>query len=186
MMFAEILGWIVANYVIISFLEHLFHKWCMHRKEIPSRLFPKPVYMWVYEAHAIYHHGKYYKVFNHEPDEYGRFCNIHLVTIHTVLASAPLWGTIMHFSPVGGILMVLMTILHHQLWNISHEEMHIPKHPQMLKFAPYAFLARYHFLHHQYPTKNFNVVFPLADYVLGAHASGNEEDKTEMRRLGLA
>jgi sterol desaturase/sphingolipid hydroxylase (fatty acid hydroxylase superfamily) len=46
-------------------------------------------------------------------------------------------------------------------------------------------LARHHYLHHRYPNKNFNVVFPLADYVLGTNARANEADLAGMRAEGL-
>ena len=52
-----------------------------------------------------------------------------------------------------------------------------PKMPdQDQDWTIYRFLARYHWLHHRYPDKNFNVVFPLADYVLGTRARANDVD----------
>jgi sterol desaturase/sphingolipid hydroxylase (fatty acid hydroxylase superfamily) len=52
-------------------------------------------------------------------------------------------------------------------------------------WSTYKFLARYHYLHHKYPHKNFNVVFPLADYVLGTHIRASTSDLEDMSRLGL-
>jgi len=57
--------------------------------------------------------------------------------------------------------------LHHWLWNKIHLEMHKPELSIFSTRPIYKFLARHHWLHHRYRDKNFNVVFPFADYVLG-------------------
>jgi hypothetical protein len=49
----------------------------------------------------------------------------------------------------------------------------------------YRFLARYHCLHHRHLDRNFNVVFPLADYVLGTSVRANEGDLEYMQKWGL-
>jgi sterol desaturase/sphingolipid hydroxylase (fatty acid hydroxylase superfamily) len=48
----------------------------------------------------------------------------------------------------------------------------------------YKFLARYHWLHHRYRDKNFNVVFPFADYVLGTSVRANAADLKRMQHAG--
>jgi len=54
--------------------------------------------------------------------------------------------------------------------------MHKPEQRFFSTWPIYKFLARYHWLHHRSPDKNFNVVFPLADYVLGTLAKANAVD----------
>ena len=49
----------------------------------------------------------------------------------------------------------------------------------------YTFLARHHCLHHRHMDRNFNVVFPLADYVLGTNVRANEGDLRYMKQCGL-
>ena len=67
------------------------------------------------------------------------------------------------------------------VWNHIHLEMHKPEQRNFSTWPIYRFLARYHWLHHRYPDKNFNVVFPLADYVLGTSACANEVDLQRMQ-----
>ena len=61
-------------------------------------------------------------------------------------------------------------IFHHWAWNKIHLEM---------------LLARYHCLHHRHLDRNFNVVFPLADYVLGTSVRANEGDLKYLEQWGL-
>ena len=65
--------------------------------------------------------------------------------------------------------LLIVVCLHHFIWNQIHMEMHKPEKRFFSHWSTYKFLARYHYLHHRYPNKNFNVVLPLADYVLGTH-----------------
>ena len=182
-MWFEPLVWICISYVVISFGEHLIHKHLMHRKEIPQRFMPKQ--MWIYESHAVLHHGKYYKVFNHEPDEYGRFHNLHLEIMLNLVVFSPVWLTLMLFSRMGGSILLSMIILHHLCWNLIHEEMHVPTKTWLSSFPLYKRLARYHYLHHKYPTRNFNIVCPLADHIVRCVAKAKPEDLVKMKELNL-
>ena len=84
----------------------------------------------------------------------------------------------------GAMTLLIVVGLHHFIWNQIHMEMHKPEKRFFSTWSAYKFLARYHYLHHRYPNKNFNVVLPLADYVLGTHIRASKSDLEEMRRLG--
>jgi hypothetical protein len=45
--------------------------------------------------------------------------------------------------------------------------MHVPRHHFVERFRWFQFLRQHHKLHHRYYQKNFCVLFPLADYLLG-------------------
>jgi len=75
---------------------------------------------------------------------------------------------------------------HHWAWNKIHLEMTKPEQRVFSTWAVYKFLARYHWLHHRYQNKNFNVVFPLADYVLGTNARANRVDLKFIQQIGIA
>jgi hypothetical protein len=62
--------------------------------------------------------------------------------------------------------------------------MHIPKQAFFRNWGAFQFLARHHFMHHEQVDKNFNVVFPLADFVLGSVARPTLGNVREMMRLG--
>jgi len=72
--------------------------------------------------------------------------------------------------------------LHHWLWNKIHLEMHKPEQRIFSPWPIYKSLARDHWLHHRYRDKNFNVVFPFADYVLGTSARANAVDLERMQQ----
>ncbi len=60
------------------------------------------------------------------------------------------------------------------------------RHVDFTQIKPvYKFLTRYHRLHHKYPNKNYNVVFPLADYLLDTSAHATAVDREQMARLGF-
>ena len=80
--------------------------------------------------------------------------------------------------------MAAMTF-HHWAWNTIHLEMHKPEHRLFSTWPIYKFLARYHCLHHRHLDRNFNVVFPLADYVLGTSVRANEGDLEYMQHWNL-
>ena len=68
-------------------------------------------------------------------------------------------------------------IFHHWAWNKIHLEMHKPEQRVFSTWPVYKFLARHHCLHHRHLDRNFNVVFPLADYVLGTRAGPTSGSK---------
>ena len=65
-------------------------------------------------------------------------------------------------------------------------EMHQPKQRFFAKWAAYKFVARHHFLHHRYPDKNFNVAFPVGDWLFGTVAKVSDDDLAAMRAEGIA
>ena len=64
--------------------------------------------------------------------------------------------------------------------------MHQPKQRFFANWAAYKFVARHHFLHHKYPDKNFNVAFPVGDFLCGTIAHPTEADWEAMRAEGIA
>jgi sterol desaturase/sphingolipid hydroxylase (fatty acid hydroxylase superfamily) len=64
-------------------------------------------------------------------------------------------------------------------------EMHKPEKRFFSHWSVYKFLARHHYLHHRYQNKNFNVVLPLADYVLGTSVRASRADLQGMYRSRL-
>jgi hypothetical protein len=92
------------------------------------------------------------------------------------MKSIPAAALIALVSWQGALIFVGVITFHHWAWNKIHLEMHKPESKGFSKWPIYQFLARYHWLHHRYPNKNFNVVFPFADYLLGTRAKPNAAD----------
>lgn len=175
-----LLGWFVFWFFAMSFIEHLAHRHFMHRKSPFHKWFPE-----VYERHAILHHRRYYKVFNHEPDDYGRTLNIHIDILPSLPISLVLAAFGLLVSWQCSSMILVAVLVHHVIWNIIHEEMHDPKGWFFASWRLYRFLARYHWMHHRYPGKNYNVVLPLADFVWGTYLKPSAKDNQNMQEIGL-
>jgi hypothetical protein len=177
------LAWFVVVAVVMSFIEHQVHRRLMHRKtRLSGRL---PALNRVFEHHAMLHHGHYRQIFTDTPVPRGHDRHVRLSLTEGVLEALPIAALLTIISWQGAVTFVVVVCLHHGLWNQIHMEMHKPEQRFFHQWPAYKFLARHHYLHHRYPHKNFNVVFPLADYVLGTHMRANPADVEDMARLGL-
>jgi hypothetical protein len=184
-----IMALIIMNYVIGSFMEHFIHRYFMHMKILPKEMYAKfPYLSTVFEAHAVRHHLKWYKQFNHESDPIGKEENLKILLIDTavvLIVIAPILSVVALFSPEGAIIFILIVFVHNRLWGVLHRQMHIPSGIFFKDWTIYKSLARYHFLHHKNVKKNFNLVFPCADFLLGLMAKPRIRDIKEMLELGL-
>ncbi len=181
----QITAGLILAVVFGSFIEHCVHQFAMHRG---LHLFgERKLLKQVHHSHAELHHGTFYKRFDHEDDPIGREESIVFTATEIALFQVtflPGFLLIAWFSPVAAVCFSAVAFFHNHLWNIIHREMHQPKHPSWVTWSAYRFLARHHFLHHRHQGTNFNIVLPLADYVLRTAASATPEDKEEMHRMG--
>lgn len=173
----------VFGCILMSFLEHQIHMRLMHRKNYLSERYPS--YRRTFEAHAIQHHGHYSKIFADEPVPLGEDKEIRLTTKKAPFKALPFALVISLVSWPAGLCFIGVVTFHHWCWNKIHLEMHKPEQRGFSKWPAYKFLARHHYLHHVYPNKNFNVVFPFADYVLGTNAKAKPADVKAMQDLGF-
>jgi hypothetical protein len=176
MMFVlHLIGWTIFSCILMSFIEHQVHSQLMHRRSFAT--FQK-----TFEAHAGTHHGHYTKIFSDEPVPRGEDKEIQLTVRKAPIKALPFAAVIALFSWQGAIIFICTVVFHHWAWNKIHLEMHKPESRGFSRWPVYKFLARYHWLHHRYPDKNFNVVFPFADYILGTCAKPNQADLTKMEQ----
>jgi hypothetical protein len=179
MIVLQLLGWVVASCILMSFVEHQVHARLMHRRSIAA--FKK-----TFEAHAITHHGHYSKIFVDEPVLPGEDKEIRLTVRKAPLKALPVAIVIAFFSIPGALILMAVVTFHHWVWNKIHLQMHKPEPRIFANWPIYKFLAHYHCLHHRYPEKNLNVVFPFADYVLGtAVYRTTEADRIYLKQLEL-
>jgi hypothetical protein len=182
-------AFVLLNYVVASFLEHLIHRFLMHGRPLPQRWYRRLPYLGdVFEAHALRHHGRWYRRFDHEPDPVGREENLAIRPLDTamiVVAATPLWALELLVWAPGAAFLVGVIVLHSGVWNAIHRQMHLRGDAFFRDWAGYRLAARYHFLHHRHPTRNFNLVCPLADHLLGRVARPSPGDLREMLELGL-
>lgn len=179
----QVLAWFAVLAVLMSFVEHQIHRSLMHKKNfLSSRLLS---FNKIFEHHAILHHEQYSKVFNDKPVPAGEDRHLRLSIREGFLEALPIAALISISSLQGAIIVEIVICLHHFIWNKIHIEMHQPEKRFFSDWPVYKFLARHHYLHHKYPNRNFNVVLPLADYVLGTNIRASRSDLNEMYRLRL-
>lgn len=179
----QLFAWFAGLAVLMSFIEHQVHRRLMHRKNFLSSRFQ--AFKKMFEHHAIIHHVHYHKDFSDEPVAPGKDRHIRLSIKEGFLEALPISALIALVSWQGAIVFEIVVCLHHFLWNKIHIEMHKPEKRYFSNWSAYKFLARHHYLHHIYPDKNFNVVFPLADYVLGTNVHATNADLQGMSLLGI-
>jgi hypothetical protein len=173
MFILQIVGWFIFSCILMSFIEHQVHSRLMHKR---TAAFER-----AFRAHALDHHQHYSKIFSDEPVARGEDKEIRLTVHKAPIKAIPVAALIALVSWQGAIVFVAVVCLHHWLWNQIHLQMHKPEQRVFRKWPVYKFLSRYHWLHHRYQDKNFNVVFPFADYVLGTSAKANAADRVRMQ-----
>ena len=183
MFILQIGGWFIFSCILMSFVEHQVHSKLMHRANFLSAHIAS--FKRVFEAHALVHRRHYSKIFSDEPVAPGEDKEIRLTVRKAPIKAIPIAALIALESWQGAAVFVAAMTFHHWAWNKIHLEMHKPEQRVFSTWPVYKFLARYHCLHHRYLDRNFNVVFPLADYVLGTSVRANEADLKYMQHVGL-
>lgn len=159
---------IVAALVQTSLFEWVYHRYWLHRPWLPPAMFT---------AHTLVHHQlcKHEDTFHVTEEEQEEALTFQwwaapvLVGLNmipwTLLAvferfSGMAWWPVAF--TVGGVVLV-----YYFAYEGFHYLMHKPSMPWIERTSAFKFLKKHHQLHHVYMGKNFNVVFPLADFFLG-------------------
>lgn len=150
------LAWVVYG----SFFEWYWHKLWMHHPRSPKEAF---------RGHTVVHHGLYrgddtYFV-DEEHVEHILLKPYALPAI--VLAHLPVIFLIQHYVSNTAIGATLSCLLYFVVYEYMHWNMHVPRQKFVERFKWFQFLRQHHKLHHRYMLKNFCVLVPLADYMLG-------------------
>lgn len=185
--------WLVFSYVLIAVLEWAGHAILMHRDTWLSRRFK--YFEETVQQHRNFHHGHCFpgrrfdlRRFEAGAEDQCFIKNIDLKPLTGLMASVPIWGTLLWFYPVGGVIFITCVIAHHSLWGVVHRQMHTPRNERAAWFRNSPFLlwlARYHCLHHIYPKKNHSILFILPDFLFGTYYKPTEKDIETMRELQL-
>ena len=140
-----------------------------------------------FSNHNVLHHERSLQgLLNHEDDPAGRTISLRLDLWIGLVAGLLIGLALYPLSLVAGPVFVTVLLLHHLAWNLIHDEMHNPLHPRWFGHSWFfRFFARYHWMHHKYPGKNYNVVLPCADFIFGKYARPTAVDRSEMRAIGI-
>jgi hypothetical protein len=182
----SIVGWFVVMVVLMSIIEHQVHCRLMHKKPRLALFKNLRVRQRIFTSHAVEHHTQYRKHFHDHPLPDGEDRGIRLNVMEGLLESLPLTVPLFFYSVTGAIMFPVVVLIHHTIWNQIHLEMHQPKNRFFANWAAYKMVARHHFLHHRYPDKNFNVAFPIGDWLFNTVAKPSEADWEAMAAEGIA
>jgi len=150
--------------IFSSFFEWLLHRFLMHKPLGPLR--------YPFERHALIHHRIFradesYHLQN-RADQYtipmAWWNGPVLIAACAVpfVVAAVIWGK---WGLVCGA--VVSFVVYYGAYEYMHWCMHLPKRRRLEKSWLFHRLNGHHLLHHRYMNRNFNVVLPLADLLLG-------------------
>jgi len=154
----------VGGTIFASFFEWMLHRFFMHRLTVGWR--------YPFERHTLVHHRIFradhtYHVHDEEhkrtiPMAWWNGPAIVAVCLIPFLITAILswkWGLLCGAA--------LACTLYFAAYEYLHWCMHLPKKRHVERSGIFFRLNGHHLLHHRYMHKNFNVVLPLADLLLG-------------------
>jgi hypothetical protein len=182
----SIAGWFVLMVVVMSIIEHQVHCRLMHKKPRFFLFRNLTARKRMFTSHAVEHHSQYRKHFHDHPLPHGEDRGIRLNVLEGLVESLPLTVPLFFVSVTGAIMFPVVVCIHHLIWNQIHLEMHQPKKRFFSEWAAFKYVARHHYLHHRYPDKNFNVAFPIGDYLFNTVAKPTAADWEAMREEGIA
>ena len=153
-----------------TFAEWAFHRYWLHRPWLPEGCFT---------AHTLVHHQlcKYDDTFHVEEEEQHEALTFEwwggptLIAINMIPWALAAWG--LHAAGVAlpflAILIAAAAViaLYYAGYEGLHFLMHKPTIPLIEHSRPFQFLKRHHRIHHMKMNRNLNVLFPLADLLLG-------------------
>ncbi len=154
----------VPAVVFASFFEWTLHRFVMHK--------PLPFLMYPFRAHAQVHHQIFradesYHLINEKDKEtipMAWWNGPVLVLLSTLPFAAVSWA-IGQWGVAAGALFTISA--YYATYEYLHWCMHLPRQRALERSGLFFRLNGHHILHHRYMHKNFNVVFPLADLLLG-------------------
>lgn len=162
--FLCLLAALLFGIVFASFFEWTLHKYVMHR--------PVGKFRYAFQAHAVVHHQvfKADKTY-HLHDENDKktipmawwngavLILIGIIPFSLLSLATGFWGI-----TLGGFIAFTS---YYCFYEYIHWCMHLPKARRIEKPWWFRKLNGHHLLHHRYMHKNFNVVLPVADLILG-------------------
>jgi len=155
---------VLVAVVFASFFEWTLHRYVMHR--------PVGPFDYAFKAHAVVHHQIFKADHTYHLVKESDKRTIPMAwwngPVLIALCQAPflIWGLSGgHWGMLIGSTVACCA--YYAAYEYMHWCMHLPKKRNIERSGIYFRLNGHHLLHHRYMHKNFNVVLPLADLLLG-------------------
>jgi hypothetical protein len=163
-LFFFLAGGFVGGILFCSCFEWALHRYLMHRK-LWKFTYP-------FERHALVHHHTFkadetYHLHRQQDKEtvpmawWNGPALISIAQIPFILIALNVGGFVLLLGSV------LATSLYYAAYEYLHWCMHVPRKRKIERNGIFFRLNGHHLLHHRYMNKNFNVVLPLFDLLLG-------------------
>ena len=160
----------VVSTVQSSFFEWVFHRYWLHRPWLPKDCFT---------AHTLVHHQlcKFedtFEVVEHEQEEALHFQwwgGPFLVSLNIIPWVLLAWALAASGAKLPYVSFLISFSITGFAYYAGYESIHYFMHKPQLDFVErsrwFQFLKKHHRIHHVHMNRNLNVLFPLADLVLG-------------------
>lgn len=150
-------------FIIGSFAVWLIHKYPLHIEGINN---------YMYQAHAIDHHS-FFNYHHMAMENHNDLKSVLVEPKVSVVFSAiymPMvfFITRYFFGHNLACLVIVGSCLYFMFYELIHTITHLREDHKVFEIKPFRFLREHHRIHHhpKYLNQNFNVAFPLADWVL--------------------
>ncbi|MBZ9783692.1 SRPBCC family protein [Pseudomonas sp. REP124] len=161
------LQWLAVPLTLLLFNlgVYVVHRHLGHHKKSFARMF--------YARHAGDHHSFFAPgnmTYDNARDWRVILFPAWLIVLHTLVVSVPIWWLLKQLDPnvaglAGGCL-----VLGYLAYEVFHACEHLPSHNPLTRLPWIRQMRRLHELHHRremMQERNFNIVFPLMDYLFG-------------------
>lgn len=161
------LEWLAVPLALLyfNFVVYMVHRHLGHHKKSFARMF--------YARHAGDHHSFFapgHMTYDSARDWRVILFPAWLIVLHTLLITLPLWWLLKPLDAnvaglVGGCL-----VLGYLTYEVFHACEHLPPHHRITRLPWIRQMRRLHEVHHRremMQQRNFNIVFPLMDYLFG-------------------
>ncbi|WP_212624723.1 SRPBCC family protein [Pseudomonas sp. PP3] len=161
------LQWLAVPLTLLLFScgVYVVHRHLGHHKKAFARMF--------YARHAGDHHSFFapgYMTYDNARDWRVILFPAWLIVLHTLVITLPLWWLLTQFDAnIAGLVGGCM-VLGYLTYEVFHACEHLPPHNPLTRLPWIRQMRRLHELHHRremMQERNFNIVFPLMDYLFG-------------------
>jgi hypothetical protein len=161
------LEWLAVPLTLLLFNLGVYgvHRHLGHHKRAFARMF--------YARHAGDHHSFFapgYMTYDSARDWRVILFPAWLIVLHTLVITLPLWWLLKQFDANVAGLVAGCLVLGYLAYEVFHACEHLPPHNRLTRLPWIRQMRRLHELHHRremMQERNFNIVFPLMDYLFG-------------------
>ncbi|KAA0968685.1 SRPBCC family protein [Pseudomonas sp. ANT_H12B] len=161
------LEWLAVPLTLLffNFGVYMVHRHLGHHKKSFARMF--------YARHAGDHHSFFapgHMTYSSARDWRVILFPAWLIVLHTVVITLPLWWLLVQFDANVAGLFGGCLVLGYLMYEVFHACEHLPPENPVTRLPWIRQMRRLHELHHRREVmqeRNFNIVFPLMDYLFG-------------------